>query len=159
MRAHSVAAALLATAVFSVAALAAAPPNNVLFAGYITPSTVNPNRDGTWCMTDGASSTFLHSQSPAATRISFSEVTYATTGNVGPTAYRLSGQAQVIFAAGSTTNGKFSFDANHHYPVSIYQPTFSFFSQDYNAATHTLTVHVRMHFPGCTLPIVAVYRN
>jgi hypothetical protein len=159
MRAHSVAAALFASIVFSGAAFAAAPPDSVLFAGYIKPTTVNPNSDGTWCMTDGASSSFVQSQSPKATLISFSEIYYTSSGSVGPTAYRLSGQARLVFAAGSTTRGTISFDANNQYPASIYQPIFNAYSQSYNATTHTLTVRVTLHFPGCLLPITAIYRN
>lgn len=159
MRTHSLVAALLATTVFSAAASAAAPPDSVLFAGYITRNTVNPNSDGTWCMTDAASSSFVQSASPLATLMSFSEVIYTTAGSVGPTAYRLSGQARLVFGTGSTTAGKIVFDANNYYPATVYFLRFNSYVQNYNAATHTLTVQLNILLPGCTLPIAAVYRN
>lgn len=159
MRAHSVAAVLLAMTAFSAAASAAAPPDSVLFAGYITRNTVNPNSDGTWCMTDAASSSFVHSASPLATLMSFSEVIYTTAGSVGPIAYRLSGQARLLFITGSTATGKIVFDANKNYPSTVYFLRFNGYSQNYNTATHTLTVQLNILFPGCTLPISAVYRN
>jgi hypothetical protein len=159
MRAYSVAAALFASLVFPGAAFAAAPPNDVLFAGNITPNTVNPNRDGIWCMTDAATSTFVVRPSPAATMVSFSEVIYTTSGSVGPTAYRLSGQARLVFAAGSMTHGTIFFDANSTYPVTIYRRNFNGFSQNYGAATRTVVVQFNILFPGCTLPISAIYRN
>jgi hypothetical protein len=159
MRAPSLVSVILAVTAFSAAASAAAPPDSVLFAGYITSNTVNPNSDGTWCMTDAASSSFLHSASPLATLMSFSEVIYTTAGSVGPTAYRLSGQARLVFGTGSTTAGKIVFDANNYYPTTVYFLRFTSYAQNYNTATHTLTVQFNILFPGCTLPISAVYRN
>jgi len=159
MRAHSLAAALLATTVFSVAAFAAAPPDNILFAGYIVPKTINPLRDGTWCMIDGINSTFVQSQARKKTLISFSDVIFTQTGSVGPTAYRLGGQSRLFFNGGSTTDGTVIFNANQAYPAAVSQPTFNKYSANYDATTHTLVVKLHIHFPACTLPITAVYRN
>ena len=158
MRAHSMAAAVLAIALPPVAAFAAPPPTNVLLAGYIVPKAVPPN-NATWCMTDAASSTFLRGQSPARTQMSFAEIIYTSAGSVGPTAYRLSGQARLFFNQGSTTAGTVEFDANAGDPANIHSVSFVAYGEYYNTTTHTLSVHFRLLFPNCTLPIVAVYRN
>jgi hypothetical protein len=159
MGARSVAAALFASMIFSVAAWAAPPPDSVLFAGFTTPNTVNPTANGTWCMVEGATSTFVTSQTPVATVISFSEIIYTTTGSVGPTAYRLAGAARLVFNAGSSTDGKIYFDAQNFYAPGIYHPAFSGYTQSYNANTHTLSVQLNIAFAGCTLPVAATYRD
>jgi hypothetical protein len=157
MRTRSIAAAVFAISMVPVAASAADPPDSVLFAGYITPKTVNPSANGTWCMVDGRTSTFVHSATPLATLISFSEIIYTTAGSLGPTAYSLGGQARLVFSGSAA--GKINFDANSSYPGAVYHPNFNGYTQSYNAATNTLTVHFKIVFAGCTLPVTATYRK
>lgn len=159
MRARSVAAAVFASTMFSFAASATAPPDNVLFAGFFVPKMKNPSGNGTWCMIDGANSTFVQAQTRGITLISFPDILYTTAGSVGPTAYRLGGQARLLFNNASTTSGKVIFNANAAAPVAISQPAFNNFSQNYIATNHSLEVKFNILLAGCTLPIDAVYRN
>jgi len=159
MRGFSILSIVFMSTLTCVVALADPIPDTVLFAGFVYQRTINPSANGTWCMIDGSNTTFVQSQTPKTTLISFPDIVYTQTGSLGPTAYRLSGQGNLVFKSDGTS-GTIGFLAKvFTYPTSVAKPAFNNYSQNYDAATRLLTVKFSILFQGCTLPYSAAYRN
>ena len=157
MRRHF--ATIIIFAALMPSAASAGPPNDLLLAGTLAPSFINPAANGVWCMVDGAGTNFLTNNAPVATLMTFSSIIYAPTGSVGPAAYRLGGQATLLFKDGSSTAGQIRFSNDPTIPTKISRPDFSGYSAVYHPANHALAVSFNILFPNCTLPISAEFRN
>jgi hypothetical protein len=156
MRDCRLALVLLAALLVPVPASAAAPPQNVLFAGTIQRRFL-ASGSGNWCLFEGSNSTFI--RRGGITLISFPNITIAPTGSVGPVAYTLGGQAILRFSQGSTTTGIATFMPVVGNSGSDRTPAFTDYVAVYKAAPHLLTVRFNLHFGSCVLPVVANYRN
>jgi hypothetical protein len=71
--------------------------------------------------------------------------------------YQLNGKVNLIFS--DATSGSASFDYAPSYPADIQSVTFQNYSQTYNATAKTLTVHFKLSFPNCVLPVAARYTS
>src|SRR6188768_1410272 len=103
MRRRSFALALGASTLISTAAIAAAPPVNVLFAGTVERNFVQAPNGGfaTLCIIDGAQSTFMRKATPSVAKlISLPDIMVTPNGSVGPEAYTVGGQARLKFSEG-----------------------------------------------------------
>jgi len=155
MRKSVFALSLAAGLFLPLVASAVAPPTNILFAGTIARKYLRTGGPS-WCLFEGSNSTFI--RRGALTLISFPDVTIAPTGSIGP-AYTVGGQASMRFNTGSTTDGKMSFTPVAGNPNNVNNPLFTDYVDDYNTATHVLTVNFKIRFPDCTLLVDATYRN
>jgi hypothetical protein len=106
-----------------------------------------------WCLVNNGGSLFQINQTTTKGVISFPEVIYYD--SVANTYYSLDGQDILFFT--SSSGGTIRFKQRGVYPLSVNTPTFTKFTQTYNASTDQLTVAFSVVFPNCTLPIVAVY--
>jgi len=69
--------------------------------------------------------------------------------------FQLNGKVNLIFS--DTNSGSANFDYAPSYPTDIQSVTFQNYSQTYNATTKLLTVHFKLSFPNCLLPVAAKY--
>jgi hypothetical protein len=146
---------LFAGLLVPVPASAAAPPQNVLFAGTIQRQFL-ASGSGNWCLFEGSNSTFIRRGTLAL--ISFPDFTVVPTGSVGP-AYVLGGQASLTFKSGSTTEGTVDFQQVPGNNGINRHPDFTHYRASYDTTTHVLTVNFRVHFGVCTLIVNGTYRN
>jgi hypothetical protein len=151
MRTRIVALALFASIGIPAPASAAAPPGNVLLAGTITRAYLATGADS-WCLFEGTNSTYMNKTSPAAKLISLPDIIIAPGGSVGPTAAMVGGQARLTFSPTNSAAGEIAF-------VPAVQATFNRYKESYDAVNNILTVSFTIHFPSCTLPVSATYRN
>ncbi len=151
MRIRIVALALFASIGTPALAFAAPPPGNVLFAGTIARAYLAAGT-ASWCLFEGSNSTYMSKTSPAAKLISFPDIIMAPNGSVGPTASMVGGQARLTFSPTNPAAGEIVF-------VPAVQASFNRYKESYDAVSNTLTVSFMIHFPSCTLPVSAAYRN
>ena len=104
-----------------------------------------------WCLVDKGNTEFQINQSNTKAVISFTEVIYFD----GSTYYNLNGQSLLTFNDG--TDGIIKFKQTPTYPGPVHIPTFTNFTQTYNASTDQLIISFSVVFPNCTLPIFAAY--
>lgn len=109
---------------------------------------------GSWCAVEGGASSYRRTGVSEAfidvTEVFFTETTY-------PTAYhRVRGVGRLTFTA--ATSGVITFDPPSDEPdPAIAQPTFTFYTETWEAAKKRLTVQFNVRFSSCVVRYVARY--
>ena len=141
---------LLAWALILTPAMGNTP--NTIFFGSAAPGL--RHSAGVWCAIDRGTTLFQRDGAGPA-KISLPELMFADATKTPQQYWALEGRAYLMFS--TSTSGQIFFNFVSQYPPSIGLPTFTSYSQVYNAAARSLTVTFVIAFPGCSLPVALVY--
>jgi hypothetical protein len=109
---------------------------------------------GTWCSMEAGATLFQRNGTGPA-QISLPQLTFANM-NVNPQQYwALEGRTYLAFS--TSTSGVAYFNFVDHYPAGVGRPSFTDYSQVFNANANSLVVSFRLAFPGCTVPVTLIY--
>jgi hypothetical protein len=135
----------------ALAGFGAIPPGQAQAPGTLFQGTVRPvvaHAAGGWCATEQGPTTFRRIDTGSAL-MSFPAIHYTLPTASGATYYTLSGEARLTFT--SSTAGRLRFDEPKTYPNDVLLPTFSNYSETYNAANGLLIVKFRINFANCSV--------
>jgi hypothetical protein len=82
---------------------------------------------------------------------------FVTIAEMAADGFQLNGKVNLAFSDAASGTANFAYTPV--YPADIRSVTFQNYSQSYNATSKILTVHFRLTFPNCVLPVFANYTS